>query len=191
MLPAARSGHCRPGGEPGGPYLASRARPARGPRRAARPSAGHTPPRPRRAPAAGPARPRRLPWSRGRRSRCAPLAEAAGPRNRGEITPPMTAQRRGRRQRRRGPRPAARHSQSQPAPGTRRPISGLRATTNRGAPEVGPQLGAAGRGSGGRGRVPAALLRPGLSPGARLAETRAAAPPKSVPARGPVLPGPV
>lgn len=73
-------------------YLENRARPVRGPRRAARPSAGNTPPHPRRAPAADPARPRRPPWPLARPARCALLAAAAaaaaGPRNRGEITPP-------------------------------------------------------------------------------------------------------
>ncbi|XP_045300210.1 uncharacterized protein LOC123580033 isoform X2 [Leopardus geoffroyi] len=67
----------------------------------------------------------------------------------------MTAQRRARRRRRRGPRPAARHSQSGTAPGPRWPISGLRAAANRGAPGAGAQLGAAGHGSVGRRRVPA------------------------------------
>lgn len=66
----------------------------------------------------------------------------------------MTAQRRARRRRRRGPRPAARHSQSGTAPGPRWPISGLRAAANRGAREAGAQLGAAGHGSVGRRRVP-------------------------------------
>lgn len=75
---------------------------------------------------------------------------------------PMTAQRRGWWRRRRGPRPAARHSQSRPAPGPFKPISGRRAAANRGAPGAGPQLGAAGRGSAGRRRVPSPLRpRPG------------------------------
>ncbi|XP_032206259.1 uncharacterized protein LOC116594826 [Mustela erminea] len=66
----------------------------------------------------------------------------------------MTAQRRARRRRRRGPRPAARHSQSGTAPGPRWPISGLRAAANRGAREAGAQLDAAGHGSVGLRRVP-------------------------------------
>lgn len=69
----------------------SRARPARGPRHAARPSAGNTPPRPRRAPAAGRVRLPRPPWPLAWPARCSLLAAAAaaaGPRNRGEITPP-------------------------------------------------------------------------------------------------------
>jgi hypothetical protein len=94
----ARLADCRPGGARRS-YLASRARPARGPRRAARPSAGNRPPHPRRAPVAGPVRPRRPPWPLARPARparCALLAAAAAaavaaaarPRNRGEITPP-------------------------------------------------------------------------------------------------------
>lgn len=79
----------------------------------------------------------------------------------------MTAQRRARRRRRRGPRPAARHSQSGTAPGPRWPISGRRAAANRGARGAGAQLGAAGHGSVGRRRVP-----PGSSPPPARASSR-------------------
>ncbi|CAD7669248.1 unnamed protein product [Nyctereutes procyonoides] len=72
----------------------------------------------------------------------------------------MTAQRRARRRRGRGPRPAARHSQSEAAPGSRWPISGRRAAANRGARGAGAQLGAAGHGSAGRRRGPPRGGRP-------------------------------
>eukprot|EP00071_Canis_lupus_P013147 XP_005635413.1 uncharacterized protein LOC102154449 [Canis lupus familiaris] len=77
----------------------------------------------------------------------------------------MTAQRRARRRRGRGPRPAARHSQSEAAPGSRWPISGRRAAANRGARGAGAQLGAAGHGSAGRRRGPPRGGRPPAGPG--------------------------
>lgn len=124
-------------------YLGSRARPARGPRRAARPSAGRTPPHRLRVPAAGPARLRRPPWPLARPARCAPLAAAAaaaGPRNRGEITPPNDCPARGAAAAPAGdlarPRVTANGGVRR---GQRQPISGRRAAANRGARGAGPQ----------------------------------------------------
>lgn len=187
LLSTARAGDCRPRGRWGWrrSYLESRARPARGPRRAARPSAGNTLLRPRPAPAAGPASPPCPPWPLAWPGPAGALCWQRRQRLQGRGTAalsrrPMTAQRRGWWRRRRGPRPVARHSQSEPAPGQRRPVSGRGAAANRGAPGVGPQLGAAGRGSEGRWRVFARLAPPRPVHGARLTERRAAAPPTSV-----------
>lgn len=168
-------------GPEGGPegarrsYLASRARLARGPRHAARPSAGHTPPRPRRAPVAGPAHPRRPPWPLARSARHAPLAllaaaAAAGPRNRGEITPPNDC-----------PAPGAAAAPAAASPGRASQPIGARAgaaPANQRPPSRSQPRRAGGRATAGRSwarkRISAGRPAPPGRPGpVSLPETRA------------------
>lgn len=92
---------------------------------------------------------------------------------------PMTAQRRGRWRRRRGPRPAARHSQSGPAPGRtdQSAVAEPQPTAeHRGQGRSWAQLGAEAEGGGAFLRAGSA---PGLGPGSCLTETRAVSPPTS------------
>lgn len=93
-----------------------------------------------------------------RPARCALQAAAAGPRNRGAITPPNDRPAPGAGAAPAGTSPGRASQPIGAAPGPRQPISGCRAAANRCPPGAGPQLATAGR-------VRASPLRPPRPPG--------------------------
>lgn len=164
-------------------YLESRARPAHGLRRAARPSAGNTPLRLRRALAAGRARPRCPPWPLARPARCALLAAAAaaaGPRNRGEITPPNDRLAPGVVA---APAGASPGRASQPIKARAGAVPANQRPPSRSQPRSAGGRAAAGRSWARKRRAAARPVpprsAPGLGQGASLKEAPAVAPPTS------------
>lgn len=154
-------------------YLESRARPTRGPRHAARPSAGNTPPRLRPAPTAVLARPPQPPWPLALPAGCAPLAAAApGRGTAARSRRPMTTQHPARRRCPQETAPirfTANQRLRQVAVANQRPLS-------RSQPRH-----AKGRAASGRSwEHPARPFPPRAKPGSRPTEARDAPPPSSV-----------